>query len=152
MNPVRLIGAVLVAVAPGLANAAEPASLPGWMAGCHTQTRGEQWTEECWTGPRAGIMLGSGRSGKGETLQSWEAMRIERGADGALTFWGSPKGEKPVPFRMERATEAEIIFVNPAHDYPQRIRYWRNGKQLNAEISRIDGSKAMRWSYHPAGN
>lgn len=129
------------------AGAAEPAPLPGWMAGCHTETKGEQWTEECWTAPRAGIMLGSGRSGKGEALRSWESMRIERGADGVLTFWGSPGGAKPVAFRMERATATEIVFANPAHDYPQRIRYWRDGKVLNAEVSLSDGSKAMRWAY-----
>ncbi|MGY4397037.1 hypothetical protein ACVWZA_002228 [Sphingomonas sp. UYAg733] len=34
-----------------------------------------------------------------------------------------------------------------AHDYPQRIRYWREGKILNAKISLSYGSKRMRWSY-----
>jgi hypothetical protein len=48
---------------------------------------------------------------------------------------------------MEHATETEIIFVNPAHDYPQRIRYWQDGRRLNAEISLKDGSRAMRWLY-----
>lgn len=139
--------ALVVAITGARALAAEVAPLPGWMAGCHVETKGEQWAEECWTSPRAGIMLGSGRAGKGETLRSWEAMRIERGPDGVLTFWGSPSGKQPVPFRMERATETEIIFVNPAHDYPQRIRYWQDGRRLNAEISLKDGSKAMRWQY-----
>jgi hypothetical protein len=39
------------------------------------------------------------------------------------------------------------VFANPAHDYPQRIRYWLEGNALNAEISRIDGSKTVRWTY-----
>ena len=42
-----------------------------------------------------------------------------------------------------------IEFANPANDYPQRIRYWRQGKLLMAEISQIDGSKAVRWNYRP---
>jgi hypothetical protein len=147
MTLARFCAALAIATIPGPAGAAEPVPLPGWMTGCHTETKGERWAEECWTVPRAGIMLGSGRSGKGETLQSWEAMRIERGADGTLTFWGSPSGAKPVAFRMERATANEIVFANPAHDYPQRIRYWRDGKVLNAEVSLSDGSKAMRWVY-----
>lgn len=149
---IRLCAAVAMVVAPGSAMAAEPVAFPDWLTGCHTETKGDRWTEECWTAPRAGIMLGSGRSGKGETLRSWEAMRIERGADGTLTFWGSPGGAKPVAFRMERATATEIVFANPAHDYPQRIRYWRDGKTLNAEVSLSDGSKAMRWSYGSTGS
>ena len=92
------------------------------------------------------------RSGKSDVLLSWESTRIERGVDGVLTFWGSPEGAKPVPFRMASSTTTEIVFANPAHDYPQRIRYWMDGKQLNAETSLIDGSKAMRWNYSPMGN
>jgi hypothetical protein len=56
----------------------EPPTLPGWMAGCWEQRSGDKWTEECWTAPRAGIMLGSGRSGKGDALREWEVMQIER--------------------------------------------------------------------------
>jgi Domain of unknown function (DUF6265) len=127
--------------------AAKPASLPGWLVGCHIETTRERWTEECWTAPRAGIMLGSGRSGKGETLSSWEFMRIERDLDGKLIFWGSPSGTTPIAFKAQSVTESEIVFANPAHDYPQRIRYWREGKILNAETALSDGSKAVRWRY-----
>jgi len=100
---------------------------------------------------RGGIMIGAGRSGTGEALSSWESLRIERGTDGVLTFWGSPGGAKPVPFRMVSSTATEIVFANPAHDYPQRIHYWRDGKLLNAEISLADGSKSLRWTYSAMG-
>ena len=39
-------------------------ALPAWMAGCWVHVQGERWTEECWTTPRGGVMLGSGRSGR----------------------------------------------------------------------------------------
>ena len=42
-----------------------------------------------------------------------------------------------------------MTFVNETHDYPQRIRYWREGMALNAETSLMDGSSAERWSYMP---
>ncbi len=45
------------------------------------------------------------------------------------------------------AVALTALFANAAHDYPQRIRYWREGETLNAEISLLDGSKAMRWQY-----
>lgn len=146
----RWLSALLLA--PLLIAATAPASVPGWMAGAWIETKGENWTEEFWTPMRGGIMIGAGRSGTGETLASWEATRIERGADGVLTFWGAPQGAKATPFRMISSTATEIVFANPAHDYPQRIRYWRDGKFLNAEISLADGSKAMRWTYSPMGD
>ena len=130
--------------------ASAPAS-PSWMAGRWVETNGDRWTEEHWTHMRGGIMIGAGRSGKGDALSSWEATRIERGADGVLTFWGSPEGATPTPFRMVSSTATEIVFANPAHDYPQRIRYWREGKRLKAEISLADGSQPMRWTYRPIG-
>ena len=52
--------------------------MPAWLTGCWEQRSGEKWTEECWTAPKAGIMLGSGRSGSGETLRDWEVMQIVR--------------------------------------------------------------------------
>ncbi|MBK7284377.1 MAG: hypothetical protein IPI83_08420 [Sphingomonadales bacterium] len=142
----------LIGLIPGpLAAESVPASAPDWMAGAWIETKGEGWTDEFWTPMRGGIMIGAGRSGTGEALSSWESLRIERGTDGVLTFWGSPGGAKPVPFRMVSSTATEIVFANPAHDYPQRIHYWRDGKLLNAEISLADGSKSLRWTYSAMG-
>ena len=92
-------------------------------------------------------MIGAGRTGTGEKLASWEAMRIERGADGVLTFWGAPGGEGAVAFpEVERGAD-RIVFANPGHDYPQRISYWREDTVLVAEIAMMNGSNAMRWRY-----
>jgi hypothetical protein len=40
-----------------------------------------------------------------------------------------------------------VTFVNPANDFPQRVRYRRTATGLEAEISLLDGSKPVRWSY-----
>ncbi|QNA86941.1 hypothetical protein G4G27_11710 [Sphingomonas sp. So64.6b] len=131
------------------ASAAGPATngAPIWLAGCWVQQVAQKWTEECWTPPRAGMMLGSGRSGVGPRLKSWEANQILPDADGKLVFWASPGGGTRVAFPLLSQGANEIVFANAAHDYPQRIRYWREGKALNAEISLTDGSKSMRWHY-----
>jgi hypothetical protein len=55
-----------------------------------------------------------------------------------------------VTFGWSPSNEAGVTFFNVAHDYPQRIRYWREGDVLNAEIALKDGSKPMRWVYHRA--
>jgi len=88
-------------------------------------------------------LLGAGRSGAGETLREWEATEI----DGKLAYWASPQGGERVAFPMVSQGPREIVFANPAHDYPQRIRYWMEGDALNAEISMTGGGKSMRWSY-----
>ena len=135
----------------GIALAAQPAAAPpGWMAGCWISEEGDTWTEECWTASRAGSMLGSGRVGKGAALQSWETMQILGGPDG-VTYWAAPGGVGRTRFAMVSATATEVVFANPAHDYPQRIRYWRDGATLNAEVSLADGSKPMRWSFRRQG-
>jgi hypothetical protein len=117
------------------------------MAGCWIQQSGPKWTEECWTAPRAGTMLGSGRTGDGAAVKAWEANQILPDASGKLVFWASPDGGARIAFPVASRSATEIVFANPAHDYPQRIRYWREGPALNAEISMSDGSKAMRWHY-----
>lgn len=141
----------LAIVASGMVAAqskpAVAADLPGWMAGCWEQTSNDRWTEECWMGPRGGIMLGAGRSGRGEMLREWEATEIVAGPDGKLAYWASPQGGARVAFPMVSQGPREIVFANPAHDYPQRIRYWMEGDALNAEISAIGGGKLMRWTY-----
>lgn len=133
------------------APAAEAAPLPAFMTGCWEQVDAARWTQECWMEPRGGIMLGASRSGNGDTLREWEQLRIAPGADGKLSLYASPGGAQPTVFALGAAKASEIEFVNPAHDYPQRIRYWREGEQLRAEISLIDGSKPRGWTYRREG-
>ena len=131
------------------AAAAEAPAMPAFMSGCwdlRAET-GNGWTQECWMEPRAGLMLGASREGADEKLKSWEQMRIELGANGKLTFFGSPGGRPAVAFEARTASATSIEFTNAAHDYPQRIRYELKDGRLNAEISLLDGTKAVQWSY-----
>ena len=131
-----------------LAAVASSQSMPAFLAGCWEEKRAESaWTEECWTDPRGGLMIGSGRDGKGDVVRHWEWMRIERADDDVPTFYGSPKGAAPVAFKATASDDKTIPFVNAAHDYPQRVRYTLTATGLDAEISLADGSKPNRWSY-----
>ena len=128
--------------------AAAALPMPAFLAGCWEQKRVDGgWTEECWTDARGGLMIGSGRDGKGDKVGHWEWMRIERGADGALIFFGSPKGAVAVGFKAVESDDHSISFANPSHDYPQRVRYILTETGIDAEISLADGSKPNRWSY-----
>lgn len=122
--------------------------MPAFLSGCWEQrTAAGRWTEECWTDTRGGLMIGSGRDGSGDRVGHWEWMRIERGTDGALTFYGSPKGAPAVGFKATEADGKSITFINAAHDYPQRVRYQVTDTGLDAEVSLADGSKPNRWTY-----
>ena len=144
----------VVALAAALVSAplvAQEPAFPSWMAGAWTLSDGERWTEEFWTHPRGGLMIGASREGQGETLRSWEAIRIVRKPDGTLAYIPMPNGGPPIEFALVREDARSIEFANPAHDFPQRIRYWREGETLHAEIALIDGSRAVSWSYAPMG-
>jgi hypothetical protein len=134
-----------------LTSAAHAGELPDWLTGEWLQQRDDRWSEEVWTLPRGGTMIGVGRTGRGEALRSWEVMRIVRSADGTLTFHGAPEGGRAVSFPIVEQGVRDITFANPNHDYPQRIRYWREGRLLMAETAKMDGSEAQNWTYTPAG-
>ena len=148
----RTIAAVILALsAPAAALDGPPSELPVWLAGAWEMHEGEAWADEFWTPPRGGVMIGAARTGKGEAAQFWEHTRIIRKSDGTLSYFAQPKGAPSSEFPLHAQGPAMIEFVNAAHDYPQRIRYWREGKLLKARISMLDGSKATEWSYSPMG-
>jgi hypothetical protein len=147
--------AMLALAVPAGAQAQE---LPGWMAGCWQMRDGERWSDECWMTARGGVMLGTGRSGSADGLGGWEAMQItlepaevrEKAAP-TMTFWASPNGSGRTPFVWMPSELPGVTFVNLANDYPQRVRYWRDGDLLMAEIAMADGSEAVRYTFAPVG-
>lgn len=142
----RTIAAALAVLLVAAGPAARVDEL-GWLAGDCVSEEGERWTEERWTPPRGGVMLGHSRSGRGESLREYEFIRIAAGEDGAISYIAMPQGGAPVAFRLVRRSAASATFENAAHDYPQRIAYARDGDTLTATISAIDGSKPRRWTY-----
>ena len=146
------LAAFLLALAPAALVAGDPLPMPGWMTGAWASSEGEVWTDEFWTPPRGDLMIGAGRSGQGSKLMSFEHMRIEREADGTLVFWALPGGKNPTRFVAVHADGDDVIFENAANDYPQRVRYWREGKEMKARISLIDGSKPMDFSWKMMGS
>lgn len=144
-------------IASPLAAQETRAELPGWMAGCWEMRDGERWAEECWTVPRGGMMMGSGRTGVGDTVRNWEFMRIaadEPNGDGPvlrMAFAASPGGRGWTTFGWSPSAEEGVTFFNAANDFPQRVRYWLEDGKLNAEIALEDGGNAMRWTFSRMG-
>jgi hypothetical protein len=130
---------------------ADPAPMPDFLTGCWTARIEDRWFEECWTRGNGGVMIGSARSWADAAVDQWEWMRIERSADGRLSFAASPKGAPQSAFPAISATASEVVFENRAHDYPQRIRYWKTDRGIAAEISLADGGKPVRFDFTPLG-
>lgn len=142
--------ALSLAAMPALAE--EPAAeMPGFMVGAWSIAEGGRWADEYWTPPRGGLMIGAGRSGSADGLDFWEHARIARGADGRLTFFAMPMGHPATEFVLVASDATMVEFANPGHDFPQRIRYSREGDRLVAEVSLMDGSRAQRWSMSRMG-
>lgn len=142
----KAIAALLALVlATGLSQAPRTAHL-GWLSGHWVQEGPDGWAEETWSRPRGGVMLGTGLTGKGNEVRSFEFMRIADGPDG-VAFWGSPGGQTPVPFPLVEAGPKDVAFENPKHDYPTRISYRREGKTLIATTTGPGGTDPQTWRY-----
>jgi len=79
----------------------------------------------------------------------FEQSRIDPGkAPGkAYVFNAYPAGKGPSAFTEIERSETSITFADSGHDYPQRIRYARDGNRMIAEISRIDGSDGQGFAF-----
>jgi hypothetical protein len=142
----------IVAAALWVGGTAPPASapMPDWMSGDWSVGSEAQWTEEHWSRPRGGTMLGTGMSGHNEAVDEFEYMRIARDGEGRLTFWGSPGGNPPVPFRATTLTTTSVTFENKQHDYPTSISYRLEGRELVATIAGAHGANPLSWRYRKA--
>jgi hypothetical protein len=137
--------AVAMVLAPLAGWAAQEAPL-AWMVGDWKEDVAGNWTTEHWQPAQDGVMRGSGASGHDQVVKNRETTSIAF-KEGKAVYTASPDGAAPTDFTELSRGASEIVFANDAHDYPQRVRYWREGDTLMAEISLKDGSKAMRWRY-----
>ncbi|MBL8549192.1 MAG: hypothetical protein JNJ73_04360 [Hyphomonadaceae bacterium] len=117
-----------------------PASAQGlsdlaWMKGCWRFERAGETVTESWTAPSsAPVMLGYGTSERGGQLVWWEQTRIVSDGEG-VAFVAMPMGRAATRFAMIESGHQRVVFANPAHDFPQRIAYARDGNRLNATTS-----------------
>ena len=108
-----------------------------FLPGCWELRAGSRLVEEQWTSARGGILLGTSRTTRGGVLVGWEFVHI-RAAGDTLIYAARPSGQAPAEFRAFRPDSGEVVFENPAHDFPQRIRYRPAGR--DSLIARVEGT------------
>ena len=132
--PTLLLPVVALAFIAGLARAAPPDL--SWMSGDWRRCKDGEIVEERWLGPRGGLMIGANLTSSPSGRTSWELLRLAPGDDG-WTYWASPMGKPPTPFRLIESGPRRAVFANPEHAFPSRIAYWREGEEL---LARIEGT------------
>jgi hypothetical protein len=101
----------------------------GWLQGCWQSAAPPRIVEEQWMAPRAKSMIGMGRTVRGERLVEYESMLI-REQGGQLAYEAHPSGQPGAVFLARTATDAEVVFENLKHDFPQRVGYRRKGRDV----------------------
>jgi hypothetical protein len=119
-----------------------------WLQGCWRSTRGETTIDEQWMAPRGGVMLGMGRTVRGNKLVEFELVLIKE-HEGKLAYEAHPSGQPIATFTAAIASDSSVVFENRQHDFPQRVGYRRNGAdaldawiegQANGKSRRVDFS------------
>ena len=93
------------------------------------------------------------RTVRGSSTESFEFMRlVPAGKNTGL--YVQPNGVAPTVFAIANHGDGWVVFENPAHDFPNRIEYRRDGAGLRASIAGpgADGKTLeIPFNYHRCG-
>src|SRR5688572_24567065 len=123
MKPLMMGLAILAITAPAMPQptATTTADL-AFMAGCWQFERNGRKVEEHWLAPAGGSLIGVSRTVAGGKTVDYEFLQIRDLPDG-VTYIAKPARQPEASFKIASKTADEIVFENPQHDFPQRIRY-----------------------------
>jgi Domain of unknown function (DUF6265) len=142
-----ILAAMLAVGSAAVAGASSGVEQIAWLQGCWQSVSGDRVVEEQWTAPRAGSMLGTGRTVRGDTLVEYEFVVVrERGE--RLVYLAHPSGQPSAEFVSTTASPSEVVFENAQHDFPQRVGYQRQGTDLAAWIEGTRDGQTRRIDFH----
>ena len=138
MERTHVLAAVILVVAGGgVTSAQQPAATTAdlaFMAGCWRLIGNNRTTDEHWLAPAGGTLMGVSRTVVNGKTVEYEVLQI-RDLPQGVTYIAKPSGQPEAQFTIASKTADEIVFENPKHDFPQRIRYKRVGAdRLEARI------------------
>jgi Domain of unknown function (DUF6265) len=103
----------------------------GWIAGCWDFTGNNRHVAEQWMQVEGDTMIGMSRTVVGGKTTAWEFLMIRSGPKG-LEYVAKPSGQAEAVFSAASASAAEVVFENPAHDFPTKIIYKRERDSMTA--------------------
>ncbi len=135
---------LLLPIAP-LAAQSSAIDRAAWLSGCWEMRTPTRLTIEMWMAPAGGMMLGASRTTIGDRVREFEQLQLVAHGD-TLVYTATPSGQARSSFRsVVPVASDELVVENPAHDFPQRIRYRRIG--ADSMVARVEGREqggAMR--------
>jgi hypothetical protein len=137
---IAVFSAVALAIAAAALSAQEPAGVARlkWMTGCWELRSGTRLIEERWTSPRGGLLLGTSRTSRSDSIVEFEQIRIETRSDG-IFYVASPSRQATAEFKASSVLDSAVVFENPAHDFPKKISYRKAG--ADSIIASIEGPR-----------
>ena len=103
--------------------------------------------------PRGRSMIGVGRTVRADRLVEYELV-VLREQDGQLAYQAHPSGQPSAVFLSKTVGDAEVLFENPTHDFPQRVGYRRDGPDgllawiegtRNGQVARASNFRTAAW-------
>lgn len=125
-----------------------------WMTGSWSGTKDGVASEEHWTGPEGGGLVGMHKDVRDGRMTGFEFLRVVVDTAGKVCYVSSPGGAPPTSFCAIEIGARKAVFENKEHDFPQRILYWLDeAGKLHARIEGpLDGREASEewvWSATP---
>jgi len=131
----------------------QPATQPtqlaelGFFHGGWASDKGNTRTEEYWSPPRAGTMLGASRTMRGEKTVFFEYFRVEQRGD-EIFYIAQPGGKAPTEFKLTSFDGKVAVFENPQHDFPTKISYERiDDRTMKASIEGVQNGQKRGTSW-----
>lgn len=146
---------VLFAIALGAAApvfAADGTAQLAWLAGRWGGEKDGLHSEEHWSSPAGGALVGMHKDVRGGRAVAFEFLRIVEDSSGRVCYLASPDGRAATVFCAVELGDRRVVFENKEHDFPQRVIYWRAEKnRLHARIEGVlDGRvQAEEWAWSP---
>ena len=140
MNSARFVlTAASIAIGTTLmAQQGQDAARLKWMTGCWELRAGNRLVEERWTTPRGGLLLGTSRTSRNDSIIEFEQIRIETRKDG-IFYVASPSRQATAEFKASLVLDSAVTFENPSHDFPTRIKYRKAG--ADSIVASIEGPR-----------
>ncbi|MBO9151544.1 DUF6265 family protein [Chitinophaga sp. GCM10012297] len=113
----------------------------GWLTGTWEHKTPRGITYETWKKVSADELQGASYSLEGNDTTIFESVRLLQ-KEGRLYYVPTVKGQnngQPVSFALKQATDEQLVFENPQHDFPQTVSYRRIG--ADSLVAQISGTR-----------
>lgn len=137
MQRLYALTVAIVMAAPLTAQKTATTTDLAFLSGCWRLEANGRTIEEHWLAPAGGSLMGVSRTVAGGKTVEYKFLQIRDLPDG-LTYIAKPSGQAEASFKMLSKTADDVVFENPTHDFPQRIRYRKGGP--DALHARIEGT------------